>query len=154
MYSGGRTYANSEGVIKTGWITVDGKQYYVDPDTKLLLTGWQTVGGQKYYFDATGQQLKGMQPINGYWYYLDETTGVLWTSGWKQLSGGKIWSDATGKIPLGYRVVDGYWRYFSVNTGCCRPDFLSFTLVGRAMRRYRRPGNGRMEKHQRKILLH
>ena len=123
VYSGGRTYANSEGVIKTGWITVDGKQYYVDPDTKLLLTGWQTVGGQKYYFDATGQQLKGMQPINGYWYYLDETTGVLWTSGWKQLSGGKIWSDATGKIPLGYQVVDGYWRYFSVNTGYLQTGF-------------------------------
>ena len=36
VYSGGRTYANNDGVIKTGWITVNGKQYYVKPDTRLF----------------------------------------------------------------------------------------------------------------------
>ena len=110
MYSGGRTYANSEGVITTGWITVNGKQYYVNSDTKLLVTGtmmigdvtykfgadgvlqqtiakpgWQEIDGKKYYYDGNGQMLKGMQPIGGEWYYLDENTGALWTGGWLSL---------------------------------------------------------------------
>ena len=46
--------------------------------------------------------LKGMQPIGGQWYYLDETTGALWTGGWKQnLKGAYFWSSADGIVPYG-----------------------------------------------------
>ena len=124
VYSGGRTYAK-DGVIYPGWQTVGGKQYYIDPNTRLFVTGWQMIDGQKYYFNISGEMQKGMQPIGGYWYYLDEETGALWTSGWKQAPKGWLWSDSAGKIPLGFKYLDGYWRYFSTDTGYMQIGFFN-----------------------------
>ena len=149
VYSGGRTYAK-EGVIYPGWQTVGGKQYYIDPNTRLFVTGsktingvtykfasdgslqgtsmmpgWHEINGQKYYYDGNGEMQKGLQPIGGYWYYLDEETGALWTSGWKQAPKGWLWSDSAGKIPLGFKYLDGYWRYFSTDTGYMQIGFFN-----------------------------
>ena len=149
VYSGGRTYAK-DGVIYPGWQTVGGKQYYIDPNTRLFVTGsktingvtykfasdgslqgtsmmpgWHEINGQKYYYDGNGEMRKGLQPIGGYWYYLDEETGALWTSGWKQAPKGWLWSDSAGKIPLGFKYLDGYWRYFSTDTGYMQIGFFN-----------------------------
>ena len=149
VYSGGRTYAK-DGVIYPGWQTVGGKQYYIDPNTRLFVTGsktingvtykfasdgslqgtsmmpgWHEINGQKYYYDGNGEMQKGLQPIGGYWYYLDEETGALWTSGWKQAPKGWLWSDSAGKIPLGFKYLDGYWRYFSTDTGYMQIGFFN-----------------------------
>ena len=98
----------------------------VQPDNnEKQRSGWVEESGQKYYYDGNGEMQKGLQPIGGYWYYLDEETGALWTSGWKQAPKGWLWSDSAGKIPLGFKYLDGYWRYFSTDTGYMQIGFFN-----------------------------
>ena len=94
-------------------------------------TGWVDAEGQKYYYDGNGQMLKGMQPIDGKWYYLDETTGALWTGGWKQTSQGRFWSGADGVVPYGINSIDGAWYYIDPNTGYLRFGFIDVYSGGR-----------------------
>lgn len=49
------------GKMETGWHedSQDGKKYYLDPVSGIMLSGWQTIDGQEYYFteyDASGRQ--------------------------------------------------------------------------------------------------
>ena len=48
-------YINSDGTIKTGWLTLSGKKYYLDPDYGYMLAnGYYTIGGTEYEFDESG----------------------------------------------------------------------------------------------------
>lgn len=47
--------------MQTGWIQLNGYWYYLGPDGDMK-TGWYNVGP------------------SGKWYYLDVTSGALWTS--------------------------------------------------------------------------
>ena len=69
VYSGGRTYAK-DGVIYPGWQTVGGKQYYIDPNTRLFVTGSKTINGVTYKFASDGSlqgtsMMPGWHEING-----------------------------------------------------------------------------------------
>ena len=105
----------------------------VQPDNnEKQRSGWVEESGQKYYYDGNGEMQKGLQPIGGYWYYLDEETGALWTSGWKQLSNGEwIWGGKDGVIPYGLNQIEGTWRYIDPNTGYMRVGFIDVYSGGR-----------------------
>lgn len=46
-------YAKSDGVLASGWLTVDGKKYYMNPSTCERESGWVTVDGEKYYLSSS-----------------------------------------------------------------------------------------------------
>ena len=54
-FSGGIYYVNSEGIIDTtpGFRTVNGRQYYIDKDGKVL-KGIHVINGKTYYFEGYG----------------------------------------------------------------------------------------------------
>ncbi len=80
-----------------GWITFEGKHYYMQADGTLamgettidgvpylfgysgaLKTDWQTVAGKRYYYDpATGTPVFGWVSYFGSYYYVSEDTGKL-----------------------------------------------------------------------------
>lgn len=39
--------------MKTGWLLLEGKWYYLDA-SGAMKTGWQWVGGKCYYMDESG----------------------------------------------------------------------------------------------------
>ncbi|MBR2556363.1 MAG: hypothetical protein IKE94_16070 [Aeriscardovia sp.] len=48
-------YIRSNGTVYTGWLTIAGKQYYLDPDDGYMYAdGWYTIGEKEYQFDANG----------------------------------------------------------------------------------------------------
>ena len=75
--SDGRTvYLGKYGaVLKSQWLTLDGKTYYLGEDGGRL-TGWQTIGGKTYYFDSDGVRVTGKVKIDGTTYRFS-ARGVL-----------------------------------------------------------------------------
>lgn len=48
-------YINADGTIKTGWLTLSGKKYYLDPDYGYMFAnGYYTIGETEYEFDESG----------------------------------------------------------------------------------------------------
>ena len=53
------TAANVHAETKTGFVTINGKSYYINEDGSKQ-KGWLELNGKKYYFNATtGVQVKG-----------------------------------------------------------------------------------------------
>ena len=45
----------TNGIIMTGMKTIDGKKYYLDPDSGGRMTvGWKEIGGKLFYFSGDG----------------------------------------------------------------------------------------------------
>lgn len=64
-------YTHYEPTKKRGWLTLDGKRYYIGSDG-MCLRGQQTINGAKYRFDGTGAGVTGFYN-DGSWrrYYKD-----------------------------------------------------------------------------------
>ncbi|EIF6296494.1 cell wall-binding protein [Clostridium perfringens] len=80
-------YIDENGVLKTGYQTINGKDYYFDYDGKMV-TGVVNIGGvigepNFYCFDNNGALFKkeGWKKINENWYYLNEDGSLV--NGWK-----------------------------------------------------------------------
>ena len=67
----GKTYYfnKNTGVMVTGWKTLSGKRYYFKPSTGEMYTGLKTISKKKYYFDSKGVMQSGWQTISKKKYY-------------------------------------------------------------------------------------
>ena len=74
--SGKIYYTNENGVIQTGYQSIDGVDYLFAEDGTLK-TGYQTINDKTYYFFLDGSLAKGVQKIQGERCYFDFTTGEL-----------------------------------------------------------------------------
>ena len=81
-------YIDEDGVLKTGYQTINGKDYYFYCDGKMA-TGIVNVEGvtgnpKFYYFDNNGELFKkeGWKKINEKWYYLNEYGSLV--NEWKK----------------------------------------------------------------------
>ena len=92
-------YFDKDGVMQTGWVTVDGKKYYLDPSTGLRTIGLKEIDGKSYYFVETNN------------------AGYLWTSGWKEFDGNYRYFDKDGIMKTGWLTVDGKKYYLDKSTG-------------------------------------
>lgn len=73
-----QTYEKDTGDGKTGWITVEGKTYYIDETTRKLVRGEKVIDGETYVFDKSTGVLKpssGWKMVDGYRRY--EKNGKL-----------------------------------------------------------------------------
>lgn len=109
----GKRWLDKDGVMATGWTTVDELEYYFFPDTGImatgavaidgenysfdengqLSTGWNTdETGRRFYFNDKGEMLKGWQKLDERWYHLDSATGEQ-QLGWQSrtVSGSLLW---------------------------------------------------------------
>lgn len=75
VIDGEKYYFNKDGVIQTenGFITVDGKIYYVQDGGTILRDSWKTINGYEYYFNKEGIAATEIVKINSEYYYFDET---------------------------------------------------------------------------------
>lgn len=64
-----------DGYMLTGWQKVNGKWYYLDPDTGAMKTGWIFVNGVWYYLDDSGAMKTGWMDWKGKKCYLDPANG-------------------------------------------------------------------------------
>lgn len=119
----------SDGIMRTGLVTRDGKTYYYDPDSIATqgtsrngcryFSGWKTIAGNTYFFDGDGVAYTGSHLIqNGaaYDYYYFDEEGRMQTG--RVLINGKIfYYDTTGKMQTGWYQPNGTDWYYLTTTG-------------------------------------
>ena len=118
----GNWFYYTSGKVRTGWVKIDGRTYYVDAITGRK-SGFATIDGRKYYFDSSGAMTTGWQTINGYKYYM----------------GGN------GQIRKGFQTIGGKKYYFWPSTSnghySCTMATKFFTVSGQT---YYAGGNGQV----------
>ena len=78
--------------------------------------------GERQLYE-NGVLVKGEKCVQGYWYYFDETTGIMKT-GWHQFPNKKVYYDAKGRMLYGEQRIDGNWYYFDTETGAMATGFV------------------------------
>ena len=128
---GGWQYRLKDGTPVTGWYTVDGREYYFDPDANgmmhtgwldrpegryllgsdgVMVTGWREVDGSTYYFGGSGLMQTGWLHLPEGTYRMDEA-GVKQT-GWVRLPEGSYWLGEDGLMATGWVELSGEKHYF------------------------------------------
>lgn len=118
-------------VEKAGWLSVDGKSYYLDGDATVaysVVQGWKTIGKYNFYFmpgddlSVAGQMATSWVNVDGKDFYFKATgnpglKGAMLT-GWNTL-GGKVFyfhkDDAQGtkgQMATGWTTLDSKTYYF------------------------------------------
>ena len=122
-------YFNEQGYMATGWVTVEGQTYYLNPQADgsqgKMVTGWQYLDDVWYYFNEVSDGTKGAMLKAGWhylpyegsvdWYYFDEAGHML--TGWITVDGARYYlnpeADGTrGRMRTGWQQIDGKWYYF------------------------------------------
>lgn len=112
---GGAWYYYIDGVRQTGWIVVDGKDYYLGSNGKMA-TGWVDWQGSRYYLSSEGEMLTGWLEQGGRWYYLDPSSGAM-TKGWVQYMGHWYFFDNKGAMQTGWVKANNSRYYFTPGSG-------------------------------------
>ena len=129
--SAGLLYLGSDGILRTGWQEIDGKRYYLDPETGAASLGITVLDGSVYYFDPQGALSTGWQEIGGktYYFYDDGTMALGWTDlgehrfyftqdqgmalGWQELDGKTYYFKDNGVMAIGQITLDGVNHFFT-----------------------------------------
>lgn len=139
-----RYYAKS-GAMQTGWVTVKGKWYYLDPANGVMKTGWQEVSNKWYYLDAKNGDMKtgwiksgsdwyyaeksgarktGWLKLKGTWYYLSPADGKMLT-GFYEVKGVTYYSDRSGAMKTGWVKLGSDWYYFEKSGALAQNKWIS-----------------------------
>ncbi len=120
----GKTYyfveKNNAGYMyKSGWKKFGSKYRYFSSNG-VMKTGWLTVGKKKYYLDkSTGYRTVGLKKISGKTYYFVEknNAGYMYKSGWKKFGSKYRYFSSNGVMKTGWLKVDGKYYYLNKSTG-------------------------------------
>ena len=109
-----------------GWHMYGTSKYYINPNGSMAL-GHQTIDGKDYYFNPQGGQLvsvngqpaDGQKLVNGHWQYFDPVTGVQAKNQyvWLADQNKEVYYDANGNMVYGQQNINGHWQYFNPVTG-------------------------------------
>ncbi|MBQ9181614.1 MAG: hypothetical protein IJ134_03170 [Bacilli bacterium] len=93
----GKTYFFSrvDGRLRTGMFQIDGKMYYFNEEG-VMQTGYQTVNGIKYFFHTDGHMHEGWFEKDGRYYYIDEKGQLV--TGWQIIEGKKCYFNQLGQL--------------------------------------------------------
>ena len=136
-------YFNNEGFMQTGVLTIGGKKYAFDSNSGAMITGWINhkvdgvtykmyannsgeiqsgwvkIDGKWHFFNGNGYMKTGWHQEGSSWYYLDPTSGVMYT-GIHTINGASytfnssgIWQQNSAKN--GWVQENGKWYYYKNN---------------------------------------
>ncbi|WP_243446932.1 L,D-transpeptidase family protein [Clostridium perfringens] len=94
-------YFNGNGTLKTGWLSLGGKRYYLNDQDGNMVIGALAIEGKQYYFNSNGELIKKTGWLKG---ENLETGGICW-----------YYFDEEGNLQKGFRNIDGVNYYFTEN---------------------------------------
>ncbi|HHQ4188728.1 TPA: L,D-transpeptidase family protein [Clostridium perfringens] len=94
-------YFNGNGTLKTGWLSLGGKRYYLNDQDGNMVIGDLAIEGKQYYFNSNGELIKKTGWLKG---KNLETGGICW-----------YYFDEEGNLQKGFRNIDGVNYYFTEN---------------------------------------
>lgn len=134
---------NEEPAAENGWVTQNGKQYYMLSDgsyavgeteidgipylfgfSGALKTDWQTIGDKRYYYDpATGQPVYGWVDYFGSRYYVTAEDGKL--TGFQEIDGVQYAFAEDGALYTGEFYAEDVRYYAAPETGVLQEGIVS-----------------------------
>lgn len=134
---------NDEPAAESGWLTQNGKQYYVLSDGSFavgeteidgvpylfgfsgaLKTDWQTVGEKRFYYDpATGQPVFGWVEYFGSRYYVTAEDGKL--TGFQEIDGLQYAFSEDGALYTGEFYAEDVRYYAAPETGVLQEGLIA-----------------------------
>ena len=130
---------------KTGFVTENGKTYYINKDGSRQ-KGWLELNGRKYYFNrTTGVQLKGWAKDSSgkVIRYFTKGAGYMVTGDLKDSKGNiRYFDEKTGLLTRGWRTdAKGYKYYYYSGSGVMATGWVQDK---KSQRRYFSKADGRM----------
>ena len=61
---------DTDGVMQTGWVSLNGTWYYMYANGAMASATWLQLGREWYYVTTSGNMVTGWNQINGMWYYM------------------------------------------------------------------------------------
>ncbi|MDN9584741.1 glycosylating toxin TcdA, partial [Clostridioides difficile] len=115
--NGKKYYFDNDSKAVTGWQTIDGKKYYFNLNTAEAATGWQTIDGKKYYFNLnTAEAATGWQTIDGKKYYFNTNTFIA-STGYTSINGKHFYFNTDGIMQIGvFKGPNGFEYFAPANT--------------------------------------
>lgn len=98
---------------------INGHYYLISSVNGAIQTGWITVNGKSYYINNDGSYASGEREIDGNWYYFDpQTNDSLITNRFITLSNGRIvYYDQNGHMLHGWQTINGSHYHFDETGG-------------------------------------
>ena len=108
-------YFGNDGVMKTGWLTVKGKKYYLNKDTGYRTLGFKKISKKYYYFveknNAGYAYSSGWKKFGKKYRYFGNDS--VMKTGWLTVKGKKYYLNKdTGYRTLGLKKISGKYYYF------------------------------------------
>ena len=112
--SGGKWRYYKKGVLQKGWLRLaaNNKRTFYLGTNGIMVTGWKTIDGYKYYFDSEGVMKQGWVKLNSNWYYFAKNGRMK--TGWLKLGTRYFYLQQNGKMKTGWlKDTDGKWYYLN-----------------------------------------
>ena len=107
-----------DGELLKGEAKIDGKWYYFDSNSGILVTGFVLLpDGRTVYYSDEGHMLYGEQIVDGSWRYFDPLNGAMARSSFVDLGIKTCYYDEQGRMVYGERSIGGCWFCFYDETG-------------------------------------
>ena len=110
-YFGSNGYAYSGDICR-----INNVDYIFREDGVMASSAFVTLGGETYYANAAGNPVTGEQPINGKWYFFDES-GYLTSARIKTANGVSVYADNGEYVGTvsgsGWKSLNGKYYYVS-----------------------------------------
>lgn len=113
-----RYYYKEDGTLHKGWLSYEGKTYYLSPKNGVMMTGIRKIKGVSYLFGDDGVLEKIYRNAG----LKKNTNGKIWYSfgdgtrakrQWLKISGKTYYFNKKGYALTGWAKVKGYTYYFS-----------------------------------------
>lgn len=124
-------YSDQDGSLRRGWVTVNGKKYYMDGKGRRV-SGVRFVGKTLYAFggpeDGSLQKFRGFRKIGSEYYYGNGDGGLH--RGWFHRGDKTYRLDGKGRRMHGFRYVDGKLYFFGGKSDGSMRKLNGFRKIG------------------------
>jgi len=113
---GGKTYYYQNYAIqKNTWVN-DGSGWFYMNDEGLTATGWFDKDGLRYYLDETsGRMYTGWKQLSDKWYFFNPSGSM--NTGWLTDNGARYYLGSDGTMATGWQELNGQYYYLDPSSG-------------------------------------
>lgn len=104
----GWTFVNGTTAYRDTWIFTGQNWYYMSQNS-YMETGWKLLDGKWFYLNPESGSMKiSWIYLNGRWYWLDEISGEMAAEKWGEISGNWYYFNLDGSMAVSTKTPDGY----------------------------------------------
>ncbi|EFH16631.1 cell wall-binding repeat protein [Clostridioides difficile NAP07] len=117
-------YFGNNSKAATGWVTIDGRRYYFEPNTAIGANGYKIIDNKNFYFRNGLPQIGVFKGPNGFEYFAPANTdannidgqAIRYQNRFLHLLGNIYYFGNNSKAVTGWQTINGNMYYFMPDT--------------------------------------